>query len=86
MSDFYSERQVKKTRKDHRCFGCREKLPKGTTVFYIAGTNDDGFTSCYLCIPCKEWIDNNPGEVDDEWGEGDVWDARQQEERDAKHD
>lgn len=84
MSDFYSERQVKKTRKYHYCFGCREKLPKGSTAFYITGIGDDGFESYHLCIPCKEWSDRNPGQAGDEWGEGDVGDARRQEEREAK--
>ena len=84
MSDFYSERQVKKTRKDHKCFGCREKLPKGSTAFYITGIGDDGFESYHLCIPCWEWDRRNPGEDGDECGEGDIGDARRQEEREAR--
>jgi hypothetical protein len=82
MSDFYSERQVNKTRKDHKCFGCREKLPIGTTAFYIAGANEDGFGSYYLCIPCREYLGRNPMESGDFCLEGDLGDARRQEERD----
>lgn len=84
MSDFYNERKVKKTRKDHKCFGCREKLPKGSMAFYISGVYEGDFSFYYLCIPCKEWIDQNPGQDGDFWGEGDIGNIRRQEEREAK--
>ena len=83
MSNFYSERQVKKTHKDHKCLGCNGKISKGSAASYIAGIGEDGFDSYYLCIPCREWSDHNPGQDGDEWREGDVGDARRQEEEKA---
>lgn len=80
MSDFYSEHQVKKTRKDHKCLGCCEKISKGSTAFYTVGTNDDGLHDYYLCVPCREYLDRNPMESGDFWCEGDLGDARRQEE------
>ena len=84
MSDFYNEHQVKKTRKDHKCLGCRERIFKGTTAFYIAGTNEDGFNAYYLCAPCRDYLDRNPCEDGDFWSEGDLGNIRRQEEREAK--
>ena len=84
VSDFYNERQIKKTRKDHKCFGCREKLPKGSTAFYIAGIAEDGFSYYYLCEPCRDYLDRNPLERGDFWSEGELGNIRRQEEREAK--
>ena len=84
MSDFYIEREVKKTRKDHKCLGCREKIPAGSSASYIAGTNGDGFSAYHLCVPCWEYLDIHPMEDYDFWCEGDLGDARRQEEMEAK--
>lgn len=79
MSDFYSERQIKKTRKDHKCLGCREKIPKGTTAFYISGVYEGDFGAYYFCIPCRDYLDRNPLERGDFWCEGDFGSVRRQE-------
>lgn len=84
MSDFYSERKVEKTRKSHKCLGCREKLPKGSTAFYIAAVYEGDFGAYHLCIPCRDYLDRNPIERGDFWCEGDLGDARRQEEREVK--
>ena len=84
MSNFYSERKVKKTRKDHTCTGCLEKILKGSTASYIAGANDDGFQAYYLCAPCRDYLDRNPCEGGDFWTEGELGSIRRQEEREAK--
>lgn len=83
MSNFYSERKVAKTRKKHMCVGCGKWLEKGSTMIYITGGGNGEISSCYYCVPCREYIDRNPGEDGDEWGEGDVGDARQQEEKEG---
>ena len=86
MSDFYNERHIKKTRKDHKCFGCREKIPKGSTAFYIAGATEDGFDCYYLCVLCREYLCRHPVESYNNWTEGELGDIRRQEEREARHD
>ena len=75
MSDFYNERKVKKTRKDHRCFGCKVKLPIGSTAFYISGIYEGVFGSYYLCIKCRDYLDKNPEFARNGYGEGDIRDA-----------
>lgn len=79
MSDFYCEREVKKTRKDHKCLGCRDKLPAGSSAFHISGVAEGDFSAYYLCVPCREYLDRNPLEWGDFWSEGDLGSARRQE-------
>lgn len=81
MSEFYRETLVKKTRKEHRCTGCCEKLPIGTTAFYIVGVFENEFSAYHLCLPCREYLDANPLERGDFWTEGDLGDARREIER-----
>lgn len=80
MSDFQSERQIKKTRKDHKCFGCCENIPKGTKAFYITDVENGKFGAYYLCEQCREYIDRSPFERGDSFSEGDLGSVRRQEE------
>jgi len=73
--DFYNERQVKKTRKDHKCFGCRAKLPIGSTCFYISGVYEGDFGAYYLCIKCRKYLNDYPEVARERYGEGDIRDA-----------
>jgi hypothetical protein len=66
MSDFYNWKLVKKTRKDHNCFGCCEKIPSGSSAHYYAGVFEGYFSTSYYCIPCKKYVDENP----EDWSEG----------------
>ncbi|EGW40672.1 hypothetical protein [Desulfosporosinus sp. OT] len=75
MGDFYHERKVKKTKKDHKCFGCRAKIPTGSSCFYITFVNDGDFGADYLCLKCKEYLVNNPEFARAGYGEGDIRDA-----------
>jgi len=75
VSDFYNEREVKKTKKDHRCFGCRGKLPIGSNCFYISGVYEGSFGAYYLCLKCKNYLDDNPEVARDGYYEGDIRDA-----------
>ncbi len=88
--DFYNERQVKKTKKDHKCFGCRTKIPAGSTCFYMSWVNEGSFGADYLCIKCKDYLVKNPEFARFGYGEGDIRDAmledeewRKQRENDA---
>lgn len=73
--DFCNERQVKKARKNHRCFGCRLKLPIGTNCFYISGVFEGDFGAYYLCIKCRDYLVKNPEVAREGYGEGDIRDA-----------
>lgn len=75
MSDFYNERQVKKTKKDHRCFGCRTKLPVGSTCFYISGVYEGNFGAYYLCEKCRDYLFEYPKVAREGYCEGDIRDA-----------
>ena len=45
-----------KTRKEHRCHGCLEIIPKGTDVY--SQTNVfDGIVTIYMCDKCLTWCD-----------------------------
>lgn len=45
---------IVKTRKDHRCHGCNQIIPKGTSVY--SQTNvDDGIYTLYTCDKCRNW-------------------------------
>jgi len=75
VSDFYNERKVKKTKTNHKCFGCRVKIPVGSSCFYITYVNEGTFGADYLCIKCKDYLDKNPEFGRNGYGEGDIRDA-----------
>lgn len=81
MSDFYTEHRVNTTRKNHKCLGCLSTIPIGTTAFYIVAVFEGDFGAYRLCIPCRDYLERNPGEYGDFWSEGDLGSARRQEER-----
>ena len=53
MSDFWSIKKVK-TRKEHKCDICKEKIPRGTLCVYECGKFFGDFNSLYLCNQCYE--------------------------------
>lgn len=73
--DFYNERKVKKTRKDHKCFGCREKIPVGSSCYYFSGVYEGDFCADYLCTKCKDYLVKNPEFAREGYSEGDIRDA-----------
>ena len=60
MAELIKEENIKKTRKNHLCHGCREIIPKGSPA--VASTNKDGgdFYTLYYCIPCHEFLGEYP--------------------------
>jgi hypothetical protein len=75
MSDVHSHKKVK-TRKEHKCEGCFEKIPKETTVSHYKGIWQGEFYDYYMCNPCDDYIDKymrediadmgfTPGEIKD---------------------
>ncbi len=70
---FLSEVRVKKTRKDHQCFGCCEVIPAGSEV-NVQNLSDSGQAySLYLHPACAEIIrEIESSDYDDEIPEGAV--------------
>ena len=46
-----------KTRKDHRCHGCRKVIPAGSTVYSQTDAEDTIYT-IYMCGECRKWCGN----------------------------
>jgi len=45
---------IVKTRKEHRCHGCNQMIPIGTSVY--SQTNVcDGIYTLYMCDNCRNW-------------------------------
>ena len=67
--EFYNSKEVKKTRKDHKCFLCQLDIPTGSNCMYESGKYDGEFFSRYSHNECAEkWVDMNR----DAYG-GDDW-------------
>ena len=55
---------IKKTRKPHRCDICCRRIPKGFSVHFYTGINNEGeFFNCYLCNTCETLTDEFPHTV-----------------------
>ena len=48
---------IVKTRKEHKCHGCLEKIPKGTNTYSQTIVDDDIYT-IYMCDDCKDYCKN----------------------------
>lgn len=44
-----------KTRKDHVCHGCLEKVPKGTEMYSQTITDEGTVYTLYMCNDCTDW-------------------------------
>lgn len=55
------------TRKEHLCFLCVRKFPKGTKMNTWTCTGDDGIYTLHSCSTCEEIIKKEPS--DDRWYE-----------------
>lgn len=55
MSEF-NTRKVVKTRKPHKCFGCKEEIKKGQEAVNNSGLYEDHFYNYYLCLECEKFI------------------------------
>lgn len=82
---FHRSQTIKSTRKDHRCSGCLENIPKGSSSEYRTGVIGGDFYSSYLCSSCVEYVGkyDDYADVDGGYNEGDIGIARQ--EREAEH-
>lgn len=69
MSDFYSYRQIKKSRKEHMCRCCQSIIQKGEAYTLHAGVYEGNFYTYKTCPQCEEilnyiWHDLGWDEVD----------------------
>jgi hypothetical protein len=44
------------TRKDHKCLGCEEIIPKKTKAVYQTGKTDDDFFRYHLHVECNQFM------------------------------
>ncbi|MBS3937528.1 MAG: hypothetical protein KGZ50_02985 [Peptococcaceae bacterium] len=71
--------KIVKTRKDHRCFGCCEKIPAGSEVHAEICAGDGGIYTLYFCEVCWMFMNENRDLCEDCDGfvyEGWIGDAR----------
>ena len=67
--EFYSSKDIKKTRKAHKCEHCFLSIPKGSTCLYEAGKWEGDFFSHHTHNECaNEYKDiNKYTDCGDEW-------------------
>ena len=54
MPEFIRDKTVT-TRKVHKCHGCLEEIPKGTSVYSQTCVEDDRIYTLYMCDSCLEY-------------------------------
>lgn len=52
MSEFYNEKIVHKSRKDHKCDICYDVIPSGSVYKKISGYFDNNFFDTNVCEHC----------------------------------
>lgn len=62
------EEGIIKTRKDHKCWGCREVIPKGREVQHCKGVDCGKHWTTYWCHPCDSVWKEVHGEYDPDFG------------------
>jgi hypothetical protein len=65
MSDLLRVWDVKKTRKECKCFGCNRKVPVGSSVKKEKVVDDGYFHTFTWCAVCTEYEARYPRERDD---------------------
>ena len=53
MTDFYRENIIERSRKDHRCDGCRRIIPVGSKYLRYAGVYDGDFGCFAMHVDCR---------------------------------
>jgi len=53
-----NQKQVK-TRKEHSCFGCGRKMPKGSKMDSITSTDGGNISTDYWCGVCRVYWDKH---------------------------
>ncbi|MBE3553584.1 MAG: hypothetical protein IMW85_00930 [Thermicanus sp.] len=63
--------EMVKTRKDHYCFGCARKIPKGNKMQRVKSVDMGSISTIYWCEVCQEYW-NKHVDYEDEIGYGDL--------------
>lgn len=71
---------IKKTKKDHSCFGCRHVIPSGSEAHYYVGVFEGEFSAHHYCIPCYNFLDKHHHYFEEGIFCGEVGYAREHEE------
>ena len=71
--------KIVKTRKPHRCGGCRKIFPAGRMLRYISAVGDDGFWNGYMCKACEKQLHREGYDYYDGYSEGELREDRIQE-------
>lgn len=68
MSEFFSERTIKATRKEHTCESCETRIEVGSSAKYMAMKYDGDFFAAHCHVDCRaaeiEW-----NRASDLWGD-----------------
>lgn len=80
---FQSELKIKVTRKDHKCDGCLELVPKGSEAVRGSGIFEGEFYSYIICTSCDTHLTEYREKFVDGWGPGDIGESRREKESEA---
>lgn len=58
---FQRVQEIKRTKKNHMCFGCASNIAEGSRAFYQVGVFEGDFHFIYLCVPCNEFLSSKEG-------------------------
>lgn len=50
---------IVKTRKDHKCFGCRKPIPKKSVAYTQTYAEDGKIKTTYMCLDCFGYCNFN---------------------------
>lgn len=78
---FQSETKIKSTRKDHKCDGCLEIIPKGSEAVRGSGIFEGEFYSYIICMLCDAHLTEYRKDFEDGWGAGDIGMSRKEREQ-----
>lgn len=53
MSEFFTHRDIKATRKAHTCMGCSTSIPQGASAFYFSTKQEGFFWSGHYHSECR---------------------------------
>ena len=71
-------RRIKRTRKPHKCWGCLETIPSGSSALYVAEYGGREINDAYYCEKCDRFLTEHPDWFDPDFGigAGEVLEAR----------
>lgn len=76
----FDERKQVTTRKDHKCMGCVEVIPKGSKAIFHKGKYDEEFYRYHLHIECHQYMVKKKSYLDSGVWENCVNDIKKEEE------